>query len=140
MGVWAPMEKTFLDIRVMHPNCPTYINKEISQVYKTHEREKKRAYNERVIQVEKGSFTPVVFSTFGGMGQEAERFHKRLAQLISLKRNEEYSHIVNYVRTRLRFCLLKSVLISLRGVRGKTRKERITPVSNLSFNLIQFDD
>lgn len=93
-----------------------------------------------MIQVEKGSFTPVVFSTFGGMGQEAERFHKRLAQLISLKRNEEYSHIVNYVRTRLRFCLLKSVLISLRGVRGKNLKEKITPVSNLSFNLIQFDD
>ena len=139
-GVWGPMEKTFLDIRVMHPNCPTYINRDISQVYETHEKEKKRAYNERVIQVEKGTFTPMVFSTFGGMGKEADRFHKRLAQLIALKRNEEYSHIVNYVRTRLRFCLLKSVLISLRGVRGKGQKERITPISNLSFNLIHFDD
>ena len=115
-GVWGPMEKTFLDIRVFHPNCPTYINKEITQVYSTHEKEKKRAYNERIIQVEKGTFTPLVFSTFGGMGKEADRFHKRLAQLIAVKRNEEYSHIVNYVRTRLRFCLLKSVLISLRGV------------------------
>ena len=74
------------------------------------------------------------------MGEEAEKFHKRLAQLIATKRNEEYSHVANYVRTRLRFCLLKSVLVSLRGVRGKFRKEGITPVSNLSFNLIQFDD
>ena len=40
-GVWSPMEKTFLDVRVMHPNCPSYINKDISQVYKSHEKEKK---------------------------------------------------------------------------------------------------
>ena len=139
-GIWGPMQKTFLDIRVMHPNSPTYVNKEIAQVYRTHEREKKRTYNERIIQVEKGSFTPIVVSTFGGMGQEAESFHKRLAQLIAEKRNETYSHVVNYIRTRLRFCLLKSVLTSLRGVRGKSSHEKISPISNLSFNLIQFDD
>ena len=139
-GVWSSMEKTFLDIRVMHPNCASYINKNVSQVYKEHEREKKAAYNARIIQVEKGSFTPLVFSTFGGMGEEADRFHKRLSRLIADKRNEEYSHVVNYVRTRLRFCLLKSILLSLRGVRGKKMKENITPISNLSFNLIQFDE
>ena len=31
-----------------------------------HKKEKKRAYNERIIQVEKGMFTPIVVSTFGG--------------------------------------------------------------------------
>ena len=139
-GVWSPMERTFLDIRVMHPNSPSYINKDIRQVYKTHENEKKRTYNERVIEVEKGSFTPIVVSTFGGMGDEAEKFHKRLAQLISEKRNEQYSCVVNYIRTRMRFCLLKSVLTSVRGVRGKTLNDRIAPISSLSFNLIQFDD
>ena len=93
-----------------------------------------------VIQVEKGSFTPIVFSTFGGMGIKAERYHKRLAQLISVKRNERYDAVVNYIRTRLRFCLLKSVLMSIRGVRGRSDREKIMPVSMLSFNLIQFDD
>ena len=140
IGIWGPMQKTFLDIRVMHPNAPSYINKDIPQVYKAHESEKKRTYNERIIQIEKGSFTPIVVSTFGGMGEEAELYHKRLAQLISEKRNETYSHVVNYIRTRLRFCLLKSVLTSLRGVRGRAVNDKITPISNLSFNLIQFDN
>ena len=140
IGIWGPMQKTFLDVRVMHPNSPSYVNKDIAQVFKAHEQEKKRTYNERIIQVEKGSFTPIVVSTFGGMGGEAESYHKRLAQLISEKRNEAYSHVVNYIRTRLRFCLLKSVLTSVRGVRGKSKNENITPISNLSFNLIQFDD
>ena len=115
-------------------------DKDISQVYRQHEKEKKRTYNERVIQVEKGSFTPIVMSTFGGMGVEAERFHKRIAQLIAQKRKEDYSSVVNYIRTRLRFCLLKSVLISLRGVRGKSTAEKISPISSLSFNLIDFDE
>ena len=92
-GIWSPMEKTFLDIRVMHPNAPSYMNQDIAQVYETHEKEKKRTYNERVIQVEKGSFTPIVFSTFGGTGKEAEKFHKRLAQLISEKRKESYPDV-----------------------------------------------
>ena len=79
-------------------------------------------------------------STFGGMGVEAERFHKRLARLISTKRNEEYASVIGYIRTRLRFCLLKSVLVSLRGVRGKSTKEKISPISSLSYNLIDFGD
>ena len=139
-GIWGPQEKTFLDIRVMHPNSPSYMGKDLATVYKQHESEKKRTYNERIIQIEKGSFTPIVFSTFGGMGIEAERYHKRLAQLISAKRNERYDAVVNYIRTRLRFCLLKSVLMSIRGVRGRSDREKIMPVSTLFFNLIQFDD
>ena len=41
--------------------------------------------NRRVLEVEKATFTPLVFSTTGGMGKEAEKFHKRLAALISEK-------------------------------------------------------
>ena len=139
-GIWSPMEKTFLDVRVLHPNCASYIHKDIAQLFKEHEQGKKATYNTRIIQVEKGSFTPLVFSTLGGMGKEAERYHKRLGQLIAQKRNELYSDVVNFIRTRLSICLMKSILISLRGVRGKMTKDTNTPISSLSFNLIQFDD
>ena len=120
----------------MHPNCPSYINKPLEKRYEDHEKAKKRCYNERIIQVEKGSFTPIVMSTFGGMGVEAKRFHKQIATLIAEKRNERYSDVLNYMRTRLRFSLLKSVLTAVRGVRGKTVREKISPMSSLSFNLL----
>ena len=32
VGVWGAYEKTFLDIRIMHPNSPSYINQPIEQV------------------------------------------------------------------------------------------------------------
>ena len=139
-GVWGPLEKTFLDIRVMHPNAPSYIEKNINQVYIKHEKEKKRMYNERVLQIEKGSFTPIVMSTFGGMGNEAKTHHKRIAKLIAEKRNEIYSDVISYIRTRLRFSLLKSILIGIRGVRGKYIRDKTSPISSLSFNLIDFSD
>ena len=78
----VPTKKTFLDIRIMHPNSPSYVNKPIEEVYVAHEQEKKRNYNERVLQIERGSFTPIVGSTFGGWGNEADKHHKRIATLI----------------------------------------------------------
>ena len=137
IGVWAPQERTFIDVRIFHPNAPSYVNKDVPKLYVTHEKEKKRAYNERIINVEKGSFTPIVMTATGGMGNEAKLFHKRMALLISQKRNEEYSHVLNYIRTRLRFALLKSTLTALRGVRGKRTREDTAPMSSISYNLIQ---
>ena len=123
--MWGSYERTFLDVRIVHPNAPSYINKPIDKVYESHEKEKKRMYNERVIQVEKGSFTPIVMSTFGGMGVEAKKYHKRIATLISLKRGERYSDVVNFLRTRMRFSILRSVLTAVRGVRGKSKKDEV---------------
>ena len=105
----------------------------------TREREETSTYVERVTQVEKGSFTPFVMSPSGGMGAEAVLFMKRIAELIAAKRNEDCSDVVNYIRTLLSFCLLKSVLLGVRGERGEKVVARDTPLPNLSFNLIQFD-
>ena len=118
----------------MHPKAPSYVDKNIDQVYTAHEKEKKRAYNERVIQMEKGTFIPIVMSTSEGVGHEADR-HKRIASLIVEKRRESYADVLSYIRTRLRFYLLKSVLIAIRGVRGKRLKESTTSISSV----IQFD-
>ena len=136
VGVWSPMERTFLDVRVMHPNSASYIDKTPEQIYLQHEREKKRKYNDRVLQVEKGSFSPLIFSTTGGMGPESTRYHKKVAELISVKRGESYADVMNYIRTSLRFSLLKSVLIAIRGERGKRRRGFVSPLSELSLNLI----
>ena len=75
-----------------------------------------------VLNKEKCSFTPLVFSTHGGNGPEADRFHKRLATLIAKKRNILYSEAVSYVRRRVRFSILRTTLIALRGYRGKDAK------------------
>ena len=135
IGIWSPMERTFLDVRVVHPNSTSYEGKKIETIYEQNEKEKKRAYNQRIIQVEKASFTPLVFTTSGGMAPECTKFHKKIAQLISFKTKEEYPQVMNHHRTRLRFCVLRSTLIALRGERGKRRGPN-TNISELSFDTV----
>ena len=84
-GVWSGMDKTFFDVRVFHPGAASNTG-DIKAVYKRHESEKKMAYDERILEVERATFTPLIFSTTGGMGREAVTYHKRLASLISSKR------------------------------------------------------
>ena len=87
------------------------------------------------LNVEKGSFTPLIYTTSGGWGPQAVSYHKRLAQLLSKKRNETYASVMNYMRTRIRFSILRSTLVAVRGERGK-RPPTTKPLHTVSFNLV----
>ena len=135
-GIWSTFERTFFDVRVLHPNAPSYQSSTLSSLYANHEKEKMRKYNSRILTVEKGSFTPLVYTTSGGWApHQAVKYHRRLAELISKKQNEDYHQVMNHIRTRVRFSLLKSVLIAVRGERGK-RITAAQPISAVSFNMV----
>ena len=70
------------------------------------------------------------------MAPECVKYHKRVAELISNKTHEDYSKVMNHIRTRVRFTLLKSTLIAIRGERGKQKKSVNNNVSELSFNTV----
>ena len=78
---------------------------------------------------------PFIFTTSGGLAPECERLNKRLAELISEKRGEEYSLVMRHIRTRLRFSLLRSILVAIRGTRGKVYGND-NDLYDISFNLI----
>ena len=134
-GVWNPMDKTYFDIRVFHPGASSNSTADKKAMYKRHESEKKRAYGSRVLEVEKGTFTPLVFSTTGGMGEEAAAFNKRLASLLSEKKGNSYSDTISFIRRRLRFCILKTTLVAIRGFRGRKQPDAL-PIEGMDFNLI----
>ena len=98
--------------------------------------EKKAKYEERILEVEKGTFCPLVYSTTGGVGHLCETHHKRLARLIAEKRKEDYPSVIRYIRTKVRFVLLRSTLMSLRGTRGKAYTNEHRKLSDISFGLI----
>ena len=133
-GVWSPNEKTFFDVRVTHPNAESHRHKSLQQLYKENGNEKKGQYNDRIINCEKATFTPLVFTTTGGMGPECQKLNKRLAELIAKKKKESYSHVIGHIRTKLRFALLRSVLVAIRGIRGK--ESVYDNNMEVSFNLI----
>ena len=98
----------------------TRSNRQISllSTYRRHEQEKKRQYDQRIREVEHSTFTPLVLSTTGGMGRAATTFYKRLAAMLSEKRDVPYSKMIGWIRCRLSFSLLRASVISIRGTRS----------------------
>ena len=94
---------------------------EPQQIYRLHENEKKYQYSSRVLDIEHGTFTLLVFTTTGGMGQECLRYHSRLAELIALKKGEQYTKTISWIRAKTSFALLRSAIICLRGSRTTRR-------------------
>ena len=57
-------------------------------IYRNHENKRKRLYARRALDIEHGTFTSLIFSSTGGMGQECLQYHSRLAQVISIKKEK----------------------------------------------------
>ena len=78
------------------------------------ENEKKRKYNCRVTDIEQGTtFTPLVFTTTGGMADECLRYHSRLAELLPAKKQESYATTISWVRVKVSFAISRSALLYL---------------------------
>ena len=71
---WINGQQAFFDVRVFDPSASRYANQTMQQCFAKNEKEKKRNYNDRVINVDNGSFTPLIFSIHGGMGRECNTF------------------------------------------------------------------
>ena len=90
-------------------------------------------YVERVQNVERANFTPLVFMTTGG--PECLKFINRLGSKILAKKNEQYNQVIRCVCLKLRFALLKLCLIVRRGFRGKHYKRDVS-ISEIAFNIL----
>ena len=114
----ASRSDCIIDVKVFNPIAKRYVNQDISKTYEVNKKEKKKLYNERILQIEQGNFTPLAMSATGGMGQECKKFYARLAEMIGYKMGTSYSIIAAWVRRKMTFSLIKSIGMCLRGSRS----------------------
>ena len=119
-GVWGgTFERTF-DVRVFNPHAPSNRTTLLSTCYKKHGRIKKRAYEQRIREVEHATFTPLMLSATGGLAKEANVFYKCLAYMLAYKWDHSCSSTLCWLRCRLAFSLLQvSSIQCIRGARSK---------------------
>ena len=101
-GLWeSRFSKTFFDVKIFNPHAKT-CPKDISEAYKMHEQMKKLKYEQRIREVEKASFNPLVFSCTGGAGPSASKVIKRIAG--KLRTHTLTSLLISGQKSASRFC------------------------------------
>ena len=127
-GPWeSRFSRYFIDVKIFNPltkSCP----KNSVEAYKFHDSFKCLKYKQRIFDVEKSNFVPLVSSGIEGAVPSTTRTLKHLASAIAEKKDESYSDVLTYMSTRIIFALLRSSIICLRGSRGSKR-----PTDNDSF-------
>ena len=117
-GFWGGRsERCFVDVRVFNPYAQSNVNS-ISAAYRCHENIKRRAYGQRVREVEQASFTPIVMSATGGLAPEVTTFYRRLASLLASRWGDDYSVVMGWLHCSLSFSLLRSAIACVRGARS----------------------
>ena len=118
-GFWGGRyERCFFDVRVFNPHATSNRQQSLAQTYKKHEHVKSRAYEQRVKEIEHGTFTPLVMSSSGGAGNTATVCLKRLASMLAEKWGMPYSTTLAWMRCNLSFMLLRSSIQCIRGARS----------------------
>ena len=77
-----------------------------------------RGFVKLIREIERGVFTPLVFSTSGGMSKECTIFYQRLAALTADKTDQSYATLLGWIRVRLSFALLRMAILCIRGTRS----------------------
>jgi len=116
-GFWVRGQVAFFYVRAFSPLAKVHVNRDLKSIYSSQEKEKKRRYNHRIIQIEMATFTPLVFSCMGGMSRETQRFYSQLAEKLADKHKTMKSEMMCYLKTKLNFSLIRSLTLCLRGTR-----------------------
>ena len=91
----------------------------------------KRGYEQRVREIEHGSFTPLVFSLTGGIGKATTVFLQETRFADCCKRAHSYSSTLSWLRCSLSFALLKCAIQCIRGARssiGAAGRQMLPPM------------
>ena len=85
-GFWTKHQMAFFGVMVFDSNTKRYSPQSLQRCYINNKKEKYQ-YNMRVLQVENGSFTPVVYSINGRMGSVASKSYSQIDEMLFEKHN-----------------------------------------------------
>ena len=123
--LWILMfSRYFFEVKIFNPlakSCP----KNSVEAYTYHESLKRLEYEQRILDVKKSNFVPLVFSCMGGAGPFATCTIRQLASKLAEKKDESYSDAITFIHTKISFALLRSAVICIRGCRGSKRPTNV---------------
>ena len=113
-GVWITGQNAYFDVRMTNVNSDSQKNQSIEKILKKNENEKKRHYNSRIMNIEHGTFTQLIFAIYGGVGPEWVKFHQYLADRIAFKSGDRYDTVLSWIRCKISYIVLRASLLCQR--------------------------
>ena len=107
MNLDSYFERSFYNVKMFNTYAPTNRFEDTKDSYILHENLKRLKYQDRIVDNENESFSPLIFATTVGASPITQKFIRRTASLIVQKSNERYPELINFIRTRVSFSLLK---------------------------------
>ena len=130
-GFWSAGQVEFLDLRVFNPNANRYVSQSLKEICEINEKENKRAYNERVQEIEHGLSIPIVMSTTNSMARKCSKFYSHLSDMIAEKRDQPYSVIASWIWRKIHFSLSRSNSMCIWGSGSVTSSnDLLMPTAN----------
>ena len=108
-------KNAFFDVRITNKNSEFQRHLTSEKIFTKHEREKKRLYNNRIMNVEHSTFTPFVFSVNVGMAKEFLKIHKFVAGKIANKSGCRYEKVLSIIKCILSLLILRASLMCVKG-------------------------
>eukprot|EP00804_Cyclotella_cryptica_P017895 CCRYP_001275-RA/>CCRYP_001275-RA protein AED:0.09 eAED:0.08 QI:0/-1/0/1/-1/1/1/0/754 len=122
-GFWQRARSTVFDVRITDTDAKSYGNCSSSKLLERFAREKRDKYEEACLERRK-DFTPLCYSVDGMPCEAARSAERRLASLLAVKWDRQYSEMVNFIRTRMSLSVVRSNTLLLRSERAHSWKRR----------------
>lgn len=113
MGFWGCHPRFFCDVRVFNIFAKSNQSSSLAANFCKHESKKHCAYEEHIQEVERDSFTPLMFFSSGGMAKPVTVIYCFLASFLSYKWNSPYSLIMGWLCFSLNWLLTALILIDV---------------------------
>ena len=114
--------KTNFDEKNFNPLAKT-CRESKGEAYKYHESIKKYKYGQRITEVEKATFCPLVFVCNDGAGASSSKTMQQLVSKLSSWKEDSYADIISYLRTKISFALTRISILCIRGSRKLSRRK-----------------
>eukprot|EP01026_Neomeris_dumetosa_P009175 TRINITY_DN1306_c0_g1_i10.p1 TRINITY_DN1306_c0_g1~~TRINITY_DN1306_c0_g1_i10.p1 ORF type:complete len:519 (+),score=51.49 TRINITY_DN1306_c0_g1_i10:243-1799(+) len=112
--------QALFDVHVMDTDAASYVSRPVANVLSQAENEKISKYRQ-ACERRRASFTPIVLSTDGVLGKEAESFVRQLGVHLSEKWKKGYGKVMGWLRIKVQMAALRGASMCLRGSRRKWR-------------------
>jgi hypothetical protein len=125
MGFWGNKQNAFFDFKVVYPYAKSYLSQKPKAILQSAANGKKREYEQRVNDVEGGSFTPMIMLSNGAVGSQMVIAIKHLAARVAEKTKQKYAQVVGVLRCQFAFAMMRAALVCLRG--SRSRRSYVVP-------------